>query len=56
MFQIGLRGRIARGAIPKDVHHRKRCFIKIFKEEHMPLFPECVQDLINKWYPLPAYN
>ena len=54
MFQIGLRSRIGRGAMPKDTNYIKRCSIRDFKEEHFHLFPECVQQCINTWYPFPA--
>ncbi|XP_069142728.1 uncharacterized protein [Argopecten irradians] len=39
--------------LPPDDHYWQRKFCDKFEEEHMVLFPLCIQRQINEWYPLP---
>ena len=52
LFHNGLQCRIKRGAIAEDCGYRGRCSVSEFREEHLDLFPKCIQDLINTWYPV----
>ncbi|XP_069136867.1 uncharacterized protein [Argopecten irradians] len=39
--------------LPRDDHYWQRKFCDKFEEEHMVLFPLCIQRQINTWFPIP---
>ncbi|XP_069107130.1 uncharacterized protein [Argopecten irradians] len=54
MFSLGLElSATLTKELPRDEKYWARKYCADFQEEHMALFPLCVQRQINAWYPLP---
>ncbi|XP_021368694.1 uncharacterized protein LOC110460216 [Mizuhopecten yessoensis] len=54
MFNYGLElSVVLTKGLPQDDLYLERKFCQRFEEEHMALFPLCIQRQINYWFPLP---
>ena len=55
LFAIGLRIGVRKGIFQKDVSFITRAYKNAYTASDIKMFPQCIQDQLESWYPLPVW-